>query len=54
VAGFILAHSRGKGLAECLRFSAAAGTATAKTPGTELCHRETVEELLPLISVEEI
>ncbi|MFP3928859.1 MAG: 1-phosphofructokinase [Desulfobacteraceae bacterium] len=54
VAGFILAHSRGKGLADCLRLSAAAGTATAKTPGTELCHRETVEELLPLISIEEI
>ncbi len=54
VAGFILAHSRGKSLDECLRLSAAAGTATAKTPGTELCHRDTVEELLPRVTVEEI
>ncbi len=52
VAGFILAHSRGWTPAECLRLSCAAGAATAMTPGTELCHRETVEKLLPEIEVE--
>ncbi len=51
VAGFILAHSHGKSLADCLRLACAAGTATAQTPGTELCHRETVEKLLPLVQV---
>jgi 6-phosphofructokinase 2 len=51
VAGFILAHSHGKSLIECLRLACAAGTATAQTPGTELCHREDVEKLLPLVQV---
>ncbi|MBZ4660086.1 MAG: fructose-phosphate kinase [Desulfacinum sp.] len=52
VAGFILAHSRGRSLEECVRLACAAGTATAMTPGTELCHRRTVEELLSQITVE--
>ncbi len=51
VAGFVLAHSRGKHIEECLRLACAAGTATAKTPGTELCHREDVEEILPHIEI---
>ena len=51
VAGFILAHSHGKSLADCLRLACATGTATAQTPGTELCHRENVEKLLPLVQV---
>ncbi len=54
VAGFVLAHSRGRPLEECLRLSAAAGAATAMTPGTELCHLETVLEILPQVQVEEI
>ena len=51
VAGFILAHSQGKNLVECVRLSCAAGTATAKTPGTELCHRTGVEKILPLVEI---
>ena len=51
VAGFILAHSRGKNLVECVRLACAAGTATAKTPGTELCHRTGVEKILPLVEI---
>jgi 6-phosphofructokinase 2 len=39
VVGFVLAHSRGKDLADCVRLACAAGTATAQTSGTELCHR---------------
>ncbi len=54
VAGFVLAHSRGQTLAECLRLSCAAGTATAMTPGTELCHREAIEALLPQVQVQEL
>lgn len=51
VAGFILAHSQGKDLIECVRLACAAGTATAQTPGTELCHRTEVEEILPLVNI---
>jgi 6-phosphofructokinase 2 len=51
VAGFILGHSMGKGLPECVRMACAAGTATAQTPGTELCHRSDMEKILPLVEV---
>ncbi|MFH1951426.1 MAG: 1-phosphofructokinase [Pseudomonadota bacterium] len=51
VAGFILAHSQGKDLKECVRLACAAGTATAQTPGTELCHREEVEKILPSVKI---
>ncbi len=54
VAGFVLAHSRNQPLAECLRLACAAGTATAMTPGTELCHRNTVEETLPRVDIQEL
>jgi 6-phosphofructokinase 2 len=46
VGGFVLAHSRGKDLADCMRLACAAGTATAQTPGTELCHRAGAEAIL--------
>ena len=46
VGGFVLAHSQGKDLTDCVRLSCAAGSATAQTPGTELCHRMDVEEIL--------
>lgn len=51
VAGFVLAHSQGKALEECVRFACAAGTAAVQTPGTELCHRTEVERLLSIVSV---
>ena len=51
VAGFVLALSRDENLVECLRLACAAGTATAETPGTELCHREGVERILPRVQV---
>ncbi len=53
-AGFILAHSRGENLKECARLACAAGTATAKTPGTELCHLKTVESLFPLVEISDL
>ncbi|MDY7032460.1 MAG: 1-phosphofructokinase [Thermodesulfobacteriota bacterium] len=51
VAGFILAHSQGKSLSDCVRLACAAGTATAQTPGSELCHFEDVEKILPLVEI---
>ena len=54
VAGFVLAHSRGKDLEECMRLACAAGTATAQTPGTELCHRTDVENLFPQVEIADL
>ena len=54
VGGFVLAHSKGKALTDCVRLSCAAGTATAQTPGTELCHRMDVEDILPKIQISNI
>ena len=51
VAGFILAHSMGKDLEECLRLACASGTATARTPGTELCHKKDVDELFNQVQI---
>lgn len=51
VGGFVLAHSRGKDLADCMRLACAAGTATAQTPGTELCHRAGAEAILPRVEL---
>jgi 6-phosphofructokinase 2 len=51
VAGFVLAHSQGKDLVECIRLAAAAGAATAESPGTELCDQASVERILPLVQV---
>ena len=42
------------GLEEAACLAVAAGTATALTPGVELCHREDVEKLLPLVKVERL
>lgn len=54
VGGFVLAHSRGKDLADCVRLACAAGTATAQTPGTELCHRTDVEDILPRVELSKL
>ena len=51
VAAFVLAHSRGLDPRECLRWGCAAGAATARTPGTELCHRPEVEAILCEVEV---
>ena len=54
VGGFVLAHSRGKELADCVRLACAAGTATAQTPGTELCHRKDVEDILSKVQLSDL
>jgi len=51
VGGFVLAHFQDKDLADCIRFACAAGTATARTPGTELCHRKDVEDILSKVQI---
>lgn len=51
VGGFVLAHSRGKDLADCVRLACAAGTAAARTPGSELCRRMDVEDLLTKVQI---
>lgn len=45
VGATVLALARGWTLEEATRFGVAAGSAAVKTPGTELCRREDVEEL---------
>ena len=52
IAGLLFKLSKGESLEEAARLAVAAGTATALTPGTELCHREDVEKLLPLVEVQ--
>lgn len=54
VAGLVLKLSQGHGIEEACRWAAAAGTAAALTPGTELCRRADVERLLPQVKVEEL
>lgn len=52
LAGLLVARADGADAAESLRLGVACGTATATTPGTELCHRETVDAILPQVRVE--
>ena len=51
VAGLALKLAEGEPLVEACRLAAAMGAATVLTPGTELCHRHDVEELLPQIEL---
>lgn len=54
VAGLVLKLSQGYGIEEACRWAAAAGTAATLTPGTELCRREDVENLLPQVKIERL
>lgn len=54
VAGLVFKLSEGGSLEEASRLAVAAGTAATLTPGTELCHKEDVERLLPLVKVEKM
>lgn len=53
IAGLALKLAYGEPLIEACRLAVAMGTAAVLTPGTELCHRDEVERLLPQIKVEE-
>jgi len=54
MAGLALKLTAGEPLMEACRLGAAMGTAAVLTPGTELCHRSDVEELLPQVRVHEV
>ena len=54
IAALVLKLSQGDGIEEASRWAAAAGTASALTPGTELCRREDVERLLHQVKVEQL
>jgi len=54
VAGLSLKLALGEPLIEACRLAVAMGSAAVLTPGTELCHREDVERLLPQVKVWEI
>lgn len=54
VAGLVLKLSQGGSLEEASRLAVAAGTAATLTSGTELCHKEDVEKLLPQVRVERL
>jgi 6-phosphofructokinase 2 len=52
IGGFLTAWTRGGTVLEAFRLGVAAGTATAMTPGTELCHRADVQRLLPRVTLQ--
>ena len=54
IAGLALKLAYNEPLIEACRLAVAMGTAAVLTPGTELCHRADVENLLPQIKVWEI
>jgi 6-phosphofructokinase 2 len=49
VAGLVLSFSQGKSLSDSLRYGIACGTAATLNEGTELCRKEDVEKLYPLV-----
>ena len=54
VGGVVRAWVKGAGLREAFRWGLACGAATAMTPGTELCHRQDVERLLPRVRLRRV
>lgn len=49
VAGMVLQLSEGKSLPDALRYGIACGTAATLNEGTELCRKQDVEKLYPLV-----
>lgn len=54
IAGLALKLAYGEPLTDACQLAVAMGTAAVLTRGTELCHREDVEKLLPQVKVEEM
>jgi 6-phosphofructokinase 2 len=54
VAGFISGLILGKELKDCLRYAAAAGTATTLRQGTALCQKEDFDRLAPQVELKAI
>jgi 6-phosphofructokinase 2 len=53
VAGIATGFANEHGLVDAIRLGIAAGTATVMTEGTELCNPAVVDELLPLVAVDD-
>ncbi len=53
VAGIATGFANEQGLVDAIRLGIAAGTATVMTEGTELCNPAVVNELLPLVAVDD-
>jgi len=54
IAGLTMKLSQGASLEDAARMAAAAGAATAMTPGTALCRKDDVEKLFHLVEVEKL
>ncbi len=54
LAGTVVALAEGQGWEKALQLGIACGTATSMTPGTDVCHKEMVETLLPHVKVERL
>jgi fructose-1-phosphate kinase PfkB-like protein len=54
IGGFLVGWLRRRPLLESFRLGVACGTASAMTPGTELCHRADVRRLLPRVVVHRV
>jgi len=54
VGGFLVGWARGLTGLESFRLGVACGTASAMTPGTELCHRADVERLCPRVAIRRV
>jgi 6-phosphofructokinase 2 len=52
--GLVAALASGKSMQEAFRMAVAAGSAAVLSPGTELCHEEDVQRLLPQVKVTEL
>ena len=54
LAGLLMKLEEGAGMEEALRWGTAAGAAACLTPGTQLCRRDDVTQLLPDVRVKQI
>jgi 1-phosphofructokinase family hexose kinase len=54
VGGVVTAWRRGATLLDAFRWGMACGSASAMTPGTELCRRRDVERLLPRVTIRRV
>jgi 6-phosphofructokinase 2 len=52
LAGALVALAEGRSWAEVLRLGVACGTATATTPGTNLCYKETIDDIYARVRIE--
>lgn len=52
--GMVAALANGRTLEQAFRVAVAAGFAAVMRPGTELCHKEDVERLLPQVRIDEV